>query len=278
MGSINDYSDEDFLELVKELNIQENYLDKVKFFYGKNDRYKGEKRTIMNIEYSFSLLPQTQEEKLIWWEYFVEQRALEYCKVWMDKNASEMDIVDDRNRTIEVLLKDIQDEVNGKKDRIRGYNYGIKKTGLDSLNLESFNVDSFMSEIGKGLGLYYAELKLKKLQEESKEVEIKEDFPNLELLTNRQKLTLAKELGVISHLRNEFNWVSHKKSNLGNLLCLLFGINLNSKDADDIKKDITKMDSGDPTRSPINSKNIEAIHKQLHVLGFNPKDLEKVRK
>lgn len=278
MGSINDYSDKQFIELIKELNRQDTYPEKVKFFYDKTERFKGERRTIKNKEYSFSLLPQTKEEKLIWWEYFVERRALEYSKVWMNKNASGVNKAEDRTRTIGVLLNDIQNEVKGNDGLKRGYEYGIKKTGLDSINLESFDVNSFMSEIGKGLGLYYAELELKKLQEEKKEEEIKEDFPNLDLLTNRQKLTLVSELGLIYYLRMEFDWVKYKKSNLGNLLCLLFGINLNSESADAMIKDINKMDSADPTRSPINSKNLEATHKQLVALGFNTKDLKRVKK
>lgn len=279
MGNINDYSDNEFIALVKELNKKSTYLEKLEFVYSKFKKVKGEDtRQIDGKEYIFTIKPNNNEEALTRWQYFVEQRALEYCKVWLDKNASGMVKAENRTRTIEVLLNDIKDELKGNNDLRWGYKYGIKKTGLDSLNLVSIHTETMMAEIGKGLGLYYAELELNKLQEENKEEEIKEDFPNLDLLTDRQKLTLAKELGLIYYLRMEFDWVNHKKSNLGNLLCLLFGINLNSEKAEAMIKDITKMDSSDGTKSPINSKNLETIRKQLAVLGFNTKDLQKVKK
>ena len=273
-----DLSDKDWKKLCQYIK-KLSYIDRVKILYDRFGFITGKvKRIIKEKESEISLFVATPEEDLQRWEYYVEQKAKAYCKVWMANNASGMDRAEDRTRTIEVLLNDIQNEVMLKSDYKFGYKYGIKKTGLDSLDLNGFNIVSVMTGVGEGLGLYYAELELKKLQEDSKEEEIKEDFPNLDLLTNRQKLTLAMELGLIGHLRREFDWVNHKKSNLGNLLCLLFGINLNSESAGALIKDITKMDSGDPTKSPINSKNLEATHKQLAALGFNTEDLKRLRK
>jgi hypothetical protein len=276
--NINDLSDKDWKKLCQEIKPL-SYIEKVKILYDRFGFVKGKvKRIIEEKEYEISLFVATPEEDLQRWEYYVEQKAKAYCKDWMDNNASGMDRAEDRTRTIEVLLNDIQNELKVKDDLKWGYKYGIKKTGLGSLELERFNIVSLMTGVARGLGLYYAELELKRLQEDSKEEEIKEDFPNLDLLTNRQKLTLAMELGLIGHLRREFDWVNHKKSNLGNLLCLLFGINLNSESAYAMIKEITKMDSGDPNRSPINSKNLKATHKQLAALGFNTKDLKRVKK
>lgn len=267
MGSINDYSDKQFIELIKELNRQDTYPEKVKFFYDKTERFKGERRTIKNKEYSFSLLPQTKEEKLIWWEYFVERRALEYSKVWMDKNASGVNKAEDRTRTLGVLLNDIQNEVKGNDGLKRGYEYGIKKTGFDSINLESFDVNSFMSEIGKGLGLYYAELELKKLQEESKEeksvLDIKIEY------TDGYRLVLLEQLGIIEHLMTKYKIPNNQPILLTKLLGEIMGVDIASPKNKKFRPYVKNILSNNEKKGPKNPTSTKEVNAFLTKLGIH---------
>lgn len=256
--SIDDYSDNEFIALVKELNKQDTYLEKVKFFYDKTQRYKGEKRTIKDKEYSFSLLPQTQEEKLIWWEYFLERRALKYCEGWLDDNASGMDRVEDRNRTIGVLLDDIKGKVNDNDDHKRGYEYGIKKTGLDSINFESFEIESIMAETGKGLGLYYAELELNKLEGKSKEEEfvlnIKTDF------SEGYRLVLMEELGIIEYLKKRCEIPFNEPGRLIKVLGELMGIDVSPQKNTSFVASAKHLLNGDVEgKGPSNPKSRRAV-------------------
>jgi TnpA family transposase len=61
MKHITEYSDKEFMALVKELNRQETYLEKVKLFYDKTGRSRGYKRVIKDKEYTFSVKPKNEE-------------------------------------------------------------------------------------------------------------------------------------------------------------------------------------------------------------------------
>jgi TnpA family transposase len=61
MKHITEYSDKEFMALVKELNRQETYLEKVKLFYDKTGRSQGYKRVIKDKEYTFSVKPKNEE-------------------------------------------------------------------------------------------------------------------------------------------------------------------------------------------------------------------------
>jgi hypothetical protein len=266
--SINDYSDNEFIALVKELNSKSTYLQKAEFVYSKFRKVKGyDKRQIDGKEYIFTIKPNSEEESLTRWEYFVEQRALEYCEVWMKNNASGMDRVEDMTRTIEVLLNDIEDELKGNNYRKLGYKYGIKKTGLDSLNLESSEVDSFMAEIGKGLGLYYAELKLKRLQKDNSEEEIildvKGDF-NI-----GYKLVLLEQLGFIKYIESNFD-VMYQKGKVVKLLGELLGVDVSNGKNTSFKASVNYLIDKNEKQGPSNKKSRDKVNGFLQSIGMSP--------
>jgi len=266
--SINDYSDNEFIALVKELNKKSTFLQKVEFVYSKFGKVKGkDTRLIDGKDYIFTIKPNSREENLIRWEYFVEQRALEYCEVWMKNNASGMDRVEDMTRTIEVLLNDIEDELKGNNYRKLGYKYGIKKTGLDSLNLESSEVDSFMAEIGKGLGLYYAELKLKRLQKDNSEEEIildvKGDF-NI-----GYKLVLLEQLGFIKYIESNFD-VMYQKGKVVKLLGELLGVDVSNGKNPSFKASVNYLIDKNEKQGPSNKKSRDKVNGFLQSIGMSP--------
>ena len=272
MKHITEYSDKEFMALVKELNRQETYLEKVKLFYDKTGRSRGYKRVIKDKEYTFSVKPKNEEEQLIFWEYFVEQRAKEYCREWMNKNASGMDRAEDRTRIIDVLLNDIQNDVMGNNDLKWGYKYGIKKTGLESLNLDGIYVESVLLGVGKGLGLYYAELELKKVGEESKEEEfvlnIKTGF------SEGYRLVLMEELGIIEYLKTRSEIPFNEPGRLIRVLGELMGIDVspqkNRSFVASVKHLLSGNVEGKGPSNPTSRRDVAAFLTKLNI-PLNPK-------
>lgn len=267
MKKIDDCSDKEFMTLVKELNSQETYLEKVKFFYEKTGRFRGYKRTIMDKEYSFSVKTQDDGEQLIFWQYFVEQRAKAYCKVWMDKNAFGMDMAEDKTRTIGILLYDIENEVMGNNDLKWGYNYGIKKTGLHSINLDVLNIESLMAAIGKGLGLYYAELELEKLKHESVDEEsildIKTNF------SEGYRLVLLEELGIISYIMDRYEIPSNQPTKLSKVLAEIMGIDTTSARNRSFLSSVKHLLNKDEEKGPSNQTSRRQVEAFLTKIGIH---------
>ena len=267
--SINDYSDNEFIALVKELNKKFTYLQKVEFVYSKFKKVKGQdKRIIDGKEYVFTIKPNCKEEDLTRWKYFVEQKALEYCEEWMDKNASGMDRAENRTLTIEVLLNDIQDELNkGNNDLRWGYKYGIKKAGLDCFNDDSFIKESMMAGIGKGLGLYYAELELKKLQKDNSEEEIildvKGDFKI------NYKLVLLEQLGFIKYIESNFD-VINQKAKVVKLLAELLGVDVSNGKNASFRASVNYLIGKNEKQGPSNKKSRDEVNGFLQSIGMTP--------
>jgi hypothetical protein len=185
----------------------------------------------------------------------------------MNKNASGIDRAENRTRTIEVLLNDIQDELKGNNDHRWGYKYGIKKTGLDSLNLVSHEIDSMMAGIGKGLGLYYAELKLKRLQKDNSEEEIildvKGDF-NI-----GYKLVLLEQLGFIKYIESNFD-VMYQKGKVVKLLGELLGVDVSNGKNPSFKASVNYLIDKNEKQGPSNKKSRDKVNGFLQSIGMSP--------
>jgi hypothetical protein len=262
-----DLSDKDWEKLCQDIK-KLSYIEKVKILYDRFGFIAGKvKRIIKEKEYEISLYRATPEEDLQRWEYYVEQKAKAYCKVWMDMNASGINKAEDRDRAIEVLLNDIQNEVMANSDKNFGYKYGIKKAGLDSLDLyelylDGFNIVSVMTGVGEGLGLYYAELELKRLQESDKE---EQSILNIETdFTIGYRLVLLEKIGILEHLKEKYDLPFNQPTKMVRLLAEIMGVKKSSPEYKSFNIYVKMLLNGEDGPKNKTSKNdVEVFLKQL---------------
>lgn len=270
--------DKEFKQLEQKLN-KLSYIDKIKFMYETYGVIRGtDKRIISKKEYVISLTPSNQIENIERWQFYVEQEALKYCNEWLDKKLKNINKIPNKLIVIKHLHEGIIQEVKSSAGLKRGYTYGLTQEQMDWVNEGSITNDlrPILQEWIKGLGLFYVDCELQKYKYDLSEDPL-EDLPRLEQLSNREKLVLFNELGIISHLRSSI-WFNLKKRNLLSVLCLLIGIDINSESANKLYDDLKKMDAGDKSKSPINKKNIEKVHKYLNALGLTQKELRELKK
>lgn len=256
------------------------YEDQIKVIYQEYGYIRGEYlRTIKGKDYVITLLPKTPEENLIRWEYYLEQEAQKWSTRWIEPKTINLNRSPDIEKAIQLLLAENQQGVNSSYLIKRGYEYGFTRSSLGWLNKSPLAYDhrETLRDMIRGLGMFYVEQRLKEMLPASEPEEVESDLPMMDSLSDKQRIVLAHELGIIQHLRS-IDWFNHKKRNLSNVLCLLFGIDLNTATAESILEDIKKMDAGDPTKSPINDKNTGKVKSYLSALGMNLKDIEKLKK
>jgi hypothetical protein len=188
----------------------------------------------------------------------------------MNKNASGMDRAEDRTRIIDVLLNDIQNEVMSNNDLKWGHKYGIKKTGLQSLNLDGILVESFLLGVWKGLGLYYAELELKRLKEDTIE---DDSILNIESkLTPRNQLALIKSLGILEHLSSRYNIVN-EPTKLVKLVAEILGVDISNGKNPSFVADLNYLIRGNEMKGPSSKAAKKKIEGLLHSIGLTRVDL-----
>ena len=278
MENLNNLSDKAWKELANELNALQ-YQERIKILYDRFDIIRGsEARTIGKKDYVISATPIDTEENLQRWDYYLEQKAQHFCSKWIEVNLKNLDKAPEKRDAIKKHLENIGVMVSQNIEIQRGYDYAITRSGLEWVNTGhiSFNCQPTLNLWSRGLGCYYVEVNLRNQQEILPENDLL-DLPIIATLTDKQRLVLAHELGIIHHLRS-VDWFNHKKRNLSNILCLLFGIDPKSANADKIFEDIKKIDAGDVTRSPINAKNTAVIKNNLSALGLSLKDIENLKK
>lgn len=278
MKNISDLSDKEWKELANELSSLQ-YQEKIKILYDRfNIIWGSEARTIAKKEYVISATPLDNNENLQRWEYYLDQKAQEFYSKWIEVNLKNLDKAPEKANAIKKHLENIRVMVSENIEIQRGYDYAITRSGLEWVNNGhiSYNYQPTLNLWARGLGCYYVEVDLKKRQEIQAETDLL-DLSIISSLTDKQRLVLAHELGIIHHLRS-VEWFNHKKRNLSTVLCLLFGIDPKSATAENILEDIKKIDAGDVTRSPINAKNTTIIKNCLSALGLNLKDIDNLKK
>jgi hypothetical protein len=277
--NIDNLSDKAWKELAIQLSSI-SYIERIKILYDRFNIICGnEKRIIGKKEFVISATPGSPEENLQRWEYYVEQEGMKFSQIWIHKRLKNLEKTPDKTKAIQKFLVEIKSEIDIDIRVRRGYDYAESRIEMEFVNNGPLttNHTHIFKEWIMGFGLYYADLEFQNMQREVVEETVEALIPKMDILTDRQRIALAEVLGLITFLRSD-NWFTNKKSNLSNVLCLLFGINLQSERAENIKKDITKMDAADPGKSPINTKNIEAVYNQLSAIGFNVEDLRKLKK
>jgi hypothetical protein len=124
-----------------------------------------------------------------------------------------------------------------------------------------------MAEIGKGLGLYYAELKLKRLQKDNSEEEIildvKGDF-NI-----GYKLVLLEQLGFIKYIESNFD-VMYQKGKVVKLLGELLGVDVSNGKNTSFKASVNYLIDKNEKQGPSNKKSRDKVNGFLQSIGMSP--------
>lgn len=276
MKNILSLSKTEFKELAIKLSDL-TYIERIRILFDEYGEIRGEtKLNISKKEYIISTKPQTEEENLQRWKYFLEKKSDLYFTDWQEKNITILNKSDDPNKAITHLLNKIKADVHSNHLIKNGYEYGFFPSSLDWINAVSISFDhqAELSNWAKGYSLYKAERLLKKVYDN--EPEVGDEIPSLGLLSIRAKITLAYKLGIIEHLE-KFNVLNSPKT-LSLTLSLLFGINQKSADYENLHNNIKKLKAGDSSKSPINTKNIRDIENKLREIGFNSIDLRQLKK
>lgn len=268
----------EFIDMVYELNSQPTYLDKVKFVYCKFRNIKGkESRVINEKEYVFTIQPTTNEENLIRWEYYIDEESKIKSQEWLEPQIKNLDKSPDKSKAINFILEEISEIISSQSDIKRGYKYGTKKNELNWIKDSALdlNFSHIISPFITGLSFYYSEQKINALKEEPL-LEQEDILPNLNILNYNQKLALAYELGIIQFLVNNFE-IESSRVRLARVLGIMFGIELNSKTFTNFYDSVRKLYAEDPSKGPLNEKNLDAVRGQLSLIGIKQrlKDSEK---
>ncbi len=276
MQAIESLSHNEFLALFQEF-IKLSYEERVKLIFHKYGYIRGVAKKIINdTVYEISLLPETHEQNQYKWEFYIKEKAIEFCRKWIDPKIKNLDKNENRVGVIKFLQAKLEKELEFKTShRDKGYLYGVTNSSFDWLKDMPLGHDPrispFFSDWHDGLGYYLIEKELGQMIIEEEIEDSEESVPYLDKLTFREKLTLANELGIIDFLEESYDLKSNRKQ-LAHILSMLFGINNKSVDFDKLYDSIKKMKAGDQSKSPINQKNITSVRNQLSSIGISLKN------
>lgn len=229
MENINELSDKDWKKLCLEIKPL-SYIEKVRILYDRFGLIWGkDKRIINKKEHEISLTPETPEENLQRWEYYVEQKAQDYCRKWTDSKLKNLDKVADKGKAITQLREGLIKEVKGNYKFEQGYNSGITQTGLDWINGGAITNDlrPQLNDWAKGLGLYYAEGRLNEIKGKTAE---DDDILNVEGdFSIGYRLVLAEQVGILEHLMRKYKIPINQPTKLAKLLGEIMGIDISSE-------------------------------------------------
>jgi hypothetical protein len=267
MENINDISNKQFKELSMELSKM-SYIEGVSMIYERFRVIRGiEKRQIGKKQYTISVTPNTANENLQRWEYYLEQKSNEFILEWKDLNLKNIDKTPDKITAISKHIENIKEIILSNKDIKNGYNYAITRAGLEWVNSGhlSFDFQSILCNWAKGLGCYFIEQELITLKDSTTEGSII-DFLDLEQLDHKQKLVLVHELGIISYIEQKFD-LGSDRVRVARILALMFGINNKTETFLKFYDSVRKLYAKDVTKGPLNKKNLDLINGQLTLIG-----------
>jgi len=308
---ISEYSDEEFIALVKELKSQPSYIDKVKLFYetlGRIVPVYDDRRKIKKKNYELNLAAQNDEEHNQKVHFYIDEEAKKYCQEFLGPRIKNLDKVDNKEIAIQKFIAEIKEELKKSVFILKGYDFGVTREDIFSVYLdddpllndkpkyfiEYLRNNSIVTKIEGtedhpeyadyfqktilGVGYYYAEQKLKAMLPEKEPIDPEEPPANIDgLLTDRQRIALAHELDLIQFLEEKYDLLTNRKG-LAQVLSMLFGIKLQSEQFEKLHDAIKKMKAGDATKSPINERNISLVRRYISLVGINPRRSKGYRK
>lgn len=205
MENINNLSDEQWKELVNKFRGI-SYDERIRILYDRFDVIRGsETRTIGKKTYVITATPEDQSENYVRWEYYLEKKSQEFYSKWIEVNLKNLDKTPDKKKAIKKHLENLSEMVSKNPEAKKGYDYAITRSGLGWVNNAdlSFDCRATLNHWARGLGYYYAETELKKMQDEIEEeksiLDIKTDF------TPGYRLVLLEQLGIIDFLQSKYN-------------------------------------------------------------------------
>jgi hypothetical protein len=276
MKNINEYSDQDLANLHEQFKKLKTYYERVEFVYGKFGRVFGAIKKD-GTEYSFSIKTNDKEENRVRWMYFFDRKKEETFEKLLLDYKTRYEKSQDQTLWIKHSLLEVRQNYESSSNLKYGYEMGSLAKGLDWIDWnQKKNHTPFLIEYYEGFAYYELERWLIGLKEDLKhgyDQAMVDVMMEDGLFDPKVRFVIAHQLGIIDLLEKSI--CKNDRRKLSELLSVLFGCRLNSRENDLLYLWVKKYYSEDQSKSPINKTNTEKASRVLNFIGVSQIKSEK---